>query len=249
MKIAIDIGHNVLCTNGRHDIGATGHAQEDDLTNEVGELVISKLEKLGHTVVRTLPASASSVSNSLYQRVTTANLSKADIFASIHFNAFNALAYGTETFAKSSSGAAIGSAINAEICKLGFYNRGVKRANFYVLSRTSMPAVLIECCFIDSAKDMLLFDSKKMSDAIVKGLVGELPPNISFEKANLQIKHQTWLKPSTEQSSKIPLNKLRRVLPGYYPINYLGAEEGHYQIQYQGADYFVYSGHAKIVGL
>jgi N-acetylmuramoyl-L-alanine amidase len=37
-----------------------------------------------------------------------------------------------------------------------------------------MPGILIECCFIDSAKDMKLFNSESMANAIVKGLTGKL---------------------------------------------------------------------------
>ena len=247
MKIAVDIGHNVLCSNGKHDIGASGFAQEDDLTLEVGELVISKLEQLGHIVVNTLPNQAHSVSDSLKQRVNTANWAKADLFISIHFNAFYGKAWGTEAFAISSAGAGIAQSITNKIYQLGFFNRGVKRANFYVLTQTKMPAVLVECCFIDNYKDMQIFNSAEMANAIVSGLVGELPPNIRSNPATLKITHQTWLKPSTEQSSTIPHHQLKSLPPGEYSINFLGFEEQHYLVQYKNSDYFVYSGHAEIL--
>jgi N-acetylmuramoyl-L-alanine amidase len=37
-----------------------------------------------------------------------------------------------------------------------------------------MPAILIECCFIDSAKDMQLYDGEAMASAIVTGLTGKV---------------------------------------------------------------------------
>jgi N-acetylmuramoyl-L-alanine amidase len=38
-----------------------------------------------------------------------------------------------------------------------------------------MPAILVECCFIDSSKDMNLFNAEAMANAIVKGLTGKVP--------------------------------------------------------------------------
>ncbi|MEY3222027.1 MAG: hypothetical protein RLZZ203_883, partial [Cyanobacteriota bacterium] len=62
-----------------------------------------------------------------------------------------------------------------EIVKLGFFNRGVKSgSHLYVLRRTNMPGILIEGCFIDSAKDMQLYDSEAMANAIVAGLTGKV---------------------------------------------------------------------------
>ncbi|MBD0389332.1 MAG: peptidoglycan-binding protein, partial [Nostoc sp. C3-bin3] len=55
-------------------------------------------------------------------------------------------------------------------------NRGVKSgSHLYVLKNTDMPAILVECCFIDSQKDMNLFEPEAMANAIVKGLTGKLP--------------------------------------------------------------------------
>lgn len=82
MKIGIDLGHGV-----NPDIGAEGNINEETIINEVGEKVISKLELLGHTVVRLRPNSATSVSNSLNQRYTKANNNNVDICVSIHANA------------------------------------------------------------------------------------------------------------------------------------------------------------------
>jgi N-acetylmuramoyl-L-alanine amidase len=63
-----------------------------------------------------------------------------------------------------------------EIVALGFNSRGVKNgAHLYVIRNTSAPAILVECCFCDSRRDMDLFDPEKMANAIVKGLTGQLP--------------------------------------------------------------------------
>lgn len=170
MKFGLDIGHN--CPP---DSGAKGIKSENKLTMEVGNKVIAKLENLGHTVIACKPNSASTVNQSLGSRCEKANSNRVDIFVSIHFNAFNGQANGTEVFAISDAGKKVAQKVLDEIVKLGFFNRGVKSgSHLYVLRRTNMPGILIECCFIDSAKDIQLYDGETMANAIVAGLTGKV---------------------------------------------------------------------------
>ncbi|WP_138502794.1 N-acetylmuramoyl-L-alanine amidase [Nostoc sp. PA-18-2419] len=171
MKFGIDSGHN--CPP---DTGARGIKVEDNLTLDVGNRVIPKLRALGHEVVVCKPNSASTVRESLSKRCATANNSNVDIYVSIHFNSFNGQANGTEVFATSDTGRKIAKPVLDEIVKLGFFNRGVKSgSHLFVLKNTDMPAILVECCFVDSAKDMNLFNAEAMANAIVKGLTGKVP--------------------------------------------------------------------------
>jgi len=171
MKFGIDIGHNAP-----PDTGAVGLAKEDDLTRDVGKRVISKLEALDHNVVNCTPSWATSVLDSLRKRVNAANTSRVDIYVSIHFNSFNSRANGAEVFATSSAASRLARPVLDSIVALGFYNRGVKNgSHLYVLKNTYMPAILIECCFLDSPRDMELFNAELMANAIVKGLVGTTP--------------------------------------------------------------------------
>ena len=170
MKFGLDIGHN--CPP---DSGAEGIKSENKLTMEVGNKVIAKLENLGHTVIACKPNSARTVNQSLGSRCEKANSNRVDIFVSIHFNAFNGQANGTEVFAISDAGKKVAQKVLDEIVKLGFFNRGVKSgSHLYVLRRTNMPGILIECCFIDSAKDIQLYDGETMANAIVAGLTGKV---------------------------------------------------------------------------
>lgn len=166
MKFGIDIGHNC-----HPDGGAVGIKAENALNVEVGTKVIAKLKKLGHEVVECKPKEANSVSHSLWQRVNTANAACVDLYVSIHFNAFNRNAHGTEVFAISPTGRKYAFQVLEQICKLGFFNRGVKNGSkLLVVKNTKAPAILIECCFCDSKRDMDLFDAEKMATAIVEGL-------------------------------------------------------------------------------
>lgn len=73
-------------------------------------------------------------------------------------------------YAISPRGRSIAQSVLSKIVDLGFRNRGVKNKGFYVLRNTKAPAILIEGCFIDSQRDMNLFNAEKMATAIVKGL-------------------------------------------------------------------------------
>lgn len=165
-RIAIDIGHNVA-----YDSGATGFVQEDVLTKEVGVLVSKKLRDLGYNVIDVLPTNASSVRNSLIQRAECSNLNEADKFISIHFNKFNGDAHGSEIYYYKENSKELAQNVLNNIVDLGFYNRGVKTANFYVIKNTIAPSILIEGCFVDNAGDMNLYNSDKISTAVVNGII------------------------------------------------------------------------------
>ena len=166
MKIALDIGHN--CPP---DTGAVGIESEDTLTEAVGNALAVKLKAQGHQIILCCPPKASSVSDSLSKRVAIANIANADLFVSIHFNAFNKKAHGTEVFTGSSRGQSVAKKVVNAIAALGFRNRGVKDGgHLFVLKHTKMPAILVECCFIDSPDDMKIFNTAKMAEAIAAGI-------------------------------------------------------------------------------
>ena len=243
MRFAIDIGHNAPS----RDTGAVGIKREDDLTKAVGEKLIKILRDAGHIVVRCAPSACVSVNQSLKHRVDTANNSQADLFVSIHFNAANFRAYGSEIYAISRTGAAIAQSVLTEICQLGFFNRGVKRANFYVLKYTSMPAILVECCFCDSQKDMAIFNAAQMAEAIASGLIGDLPENAN-DYRTLTVNEDTLLKKSTEQSSVLMPDEMQLIKAGTYKLlNALPEEEGHYLVKINNTqEWFIFAGHSQL---
>lgn len=112
--------------------------------------------------------------------VATANELDADIFISLHCNAFNEQAKGTEclVFAKGSYAEDLANAIqNQIISSLGTVDRGVKeRPDLAVLKGTKMPAVLVEMAFIDNADDCSKLISKQddFARAIARGVTDYL---------------------------------------------------------------------------
>ena len=168
--LAIDIGHNVP-----YDTGAVGIRKEDELNRLVGNALISKLRGRGIKVVNCTPGTARSLNDSLYQRVKIANNSGATLFVSIHHNACPG-GYGAEVLCIKNNyqgglSTKVGEAILNELSSIGLRNRGVKdRRDLYVINNTSMPALIVECAFVDSSLDMANYNPEKTAAAIYKGI-------------------------------------------------------------------------------
>ncbi|MCA1992266.1 MAG: N-acetylmuramoyl-L-alanine amidase [Coleofasciculus sp. S288] len=251
MKFGIDIGHN--CSPDTGAVGVSGK-REDDLTKAVGTLLMKKLAAAGHSVINCTPTTAATVGESLRKRVNKANANSVDIFVSIHFNAFNGQANGTEVFAISNTSKAIARTVLNEIVKLGVKNKGVKSTPFFVIKNTQMPAILVECCFCDSKVDMDRFDAEKMAEAIKDGLIGESDEDEPKPDKDyvLKITKPTVLKPSTEQSSELSKDTLVDIGIGGYPILDFRYEERHYWVKWidkskgNRDEHFVFDEYGKI---
>jgi N-acetylmuramoyl-L-alanine amidase len=91
----------------------------------------------------------------LDHRVGRANAQRRAIFVSIHFNSARRRgANGIETFYASARARKLASLIQRYAMKTtSGENRGIKRAKFYVLRRSRIPAVLIECGFLTNPGD------------------------------------------------------------------------------------------------
>jgi N-acetylmuramoyl-L-alanine amidase len=249
MKFGIDIGHNCPPDTGAKGIAKT----EDRLTQDVGNRLMKKLSAAGHSVINCTPNTAATVGESLRKRVDKANANQVDLFVSIHFNAFNGKANGTEVFAISNTAKAIAQSVLNEIVKLGFKKRGVKNTPFFVLKNTSMPAILIECCFCDSTADMSRFDAEQMAEAIKVGLIGDSDDTSVIQPGTLKITTKTVLKPSTEQASELPPATLVEIDLGDYPVLDFRYEERHYWVKFPNKnlgdrdEHFVFDGHGKVI--
>lgn len=110
----------------------------------------------------------------------TANDWGAEIFVSLHCNAFNQHAQGTEclVFSKFTESEQLAKAIQAQIVSsLGTVDRGIKeRSDLIVLKCTAMPAVLVEMAFIDNEDDCLKLMQKQdeFAAAIARGVTDYL---------------------------------------------------------------------------
>ena len=172
MKVFLNAGH---APNGNPDPGACGFGlRECDVAKNVADLVEKYLTTAGVEVVGCLQ------SDSLHEVVSASNNSDADVFISIHCNACNGAANGTEVwyFYGSGAGEILANCIQNQIVDaLGTVDRGVKGAKpgvngLYVLSNTDAVAVLVELAFIDHAGDAQLLREQQdeFARAIARGV-------------------------------------------------------------------------------
>jgi N-acetylmuramoyl-L-alanine amidase len=174
MKLSFDAGHN--CTP---DIGATGIRQEDNLTKEVVGLIVPKLRQLGHTVTDCTPYGQvfGSVADSLQFRCDKANASGSEFHGCIHFNQGGGK--GVEVYTVSEKGREYAEKICTEIEALGYTNRGAKDgSHLYVVNRTNMTCVLVECSFVDSEEDMNRYNANNIANAIIEAITGSASTDI-----------------------------------------------------------------------
>jgi len=182
-RIAIDPGH------GGSDSGAIGPTgiMEKSVTMRVSRELKRLLEAEGATVILTRTgdtevsekgASATSVEE-LQARCDVANQAKADIFLSIHADAFtNREVKGTTAYyyaqGTKQSKQLADSVRTALIDAIGTVDRGTQSCNFYVVKHTDMPAILVEISFISNPDEEKMMNSetgiKKIAQGIADGI-------------------------------------------------------------------------------
>lgn len=166
-KVYIDQGHNPRNPNA----GAEGNGlREQDITYEIGSILASLLNSnpsYEARLSRNSPTEQLGTSNasSLAARVRDANEWGADIFLSLHTNAYtNPSASGVESFSYrvDSNGFRLAEDVAEELSLItGLENRGTfARPSLYVLRRTQMPAALIEMGYITNPGDAALMSEQ-----------------------------------------------------------------------------------------
>src|SRR6059058_6709041 len=171
MTVVIDAGH------GGHDRGGIPGQRiaEKVMTLDVAQRLRNVLQASGYRVVMTRD---SDVFVPLGTRVAIANSYRNAIFVCIHFNATKrAGASGIETYFYSRDSLPLASAIHYFVTGgAPSANRGVRRRGYYVLRRTSVPAVLVECGFLTNPTEAAYAQSasyrQKLAEEIAAGIRG-----------------------------------------------------------------------------
>jgi N-acetylmuramoyl-L-alanine amidase len=178
MRIAISSGH------GKHIRGARGNPvppqlDERDQNVRVVDQVYSDLQKAGVGVVKFHDDVSTSQNENLNRIVNWHNAQSRDIDCSVHFNAFDHSAHGTEVLYVSQS--TLAKKVCDAICAAGgFTNRGAKyNGGLAFLNGTNKPAILIETCFCDHTGDSNAYNQKfaAICEAIAESISGEQVPD------------------------------------------------------------------------
>ena len=171
--ICIDAGH------ADKEYGAVFDNIEEDIINwEIGRRVYEKLVFAGQRAVLTRKHLWDKPS--LVMRAKIANTSKANVFVSIHCNAYwDDQVYGIETihFKDSQNGKRLAGMIQkAVILETGGHDRGIfERSDLTVLKKTAMTAVIVECGFLSNHHEntalMMASYQNDIAVGITKGIL------------------------------------------------------------------------------
>ncbi|WP_201321168.1 N-acetylmuramoyl-L-alanine amidase [Pseudanabaena sp. lw0831] len=170
--IFVDAGH------GGNDPGAVANGiQEKDVVLPISLKLGQALQSMGYTVYYTR---TNDVEIDLEPRVAAAERINADVFVSVHANALapgNSGISGIETYHSRNStvGRELASYVHSQIISgTGAIDRSVRGSGFYVVAKTSMPAILVETGYVTNPTEARNLSSpdyqKRMADAIARGI-------------------------------------------------------------------------------
>jgi len=187
-KVFLGVGH------GGKDPGAVGNGfHESDLNLSIALACQAELVRHGVTVGM---SRTKDENDDLIEEINECNAFNPDLALDIHNNAGGG--DGAEAFYHHGGGTGkiLAENILAEIVKLGQNSRGAKiRKNdngddwYGWIRMTNAPAVIVECAFIDNAKDIQIIDTaeeqKAMGIALAKGILKTLGIEYQEEKKTL----------------------------------------------------------------
>jgi N-acetylmuramoyl-L-alanine amidase len=178
MRFVISSGH------GKFIRGAEGILDEVHEARRVVERTADLLRNMDVDVVTFHDDVSTTQSENLERIVSYHNSQVRDVDISVHFNAYEPTTkpMGTEVLYVSQPDLAEELSY-AMATSMGLPDRGGKyRSDLYFLNETSMPALLIETCFVDSEADAVAYRNNFniLCQTIAQTIVGE-PPDIITE--------------------------------------------------------------------
>lgn len=178
--ITLDAGH------GGSDPGAIGSdgTKEKNITLPITKMLKEILEDKGAKVYMTRTTDVdvfgpnASDAEELQARVNVGEKYNSDMFVSLHINSSvnkNVGGFSTYYYPKTDNDLRLAQNIQNKLAaNFGVDDLGVRQANFYVIKRISMPAVLVEMCFISNEKELTLMKGqwfqKKTARLIAEGI-------------------------------------------------------------------------------
>ena len=199
ITVVIDAGH------GGHDRGGIPGQRiaEKDINLDVAQRLRNVLSSKGYRVVMTRD---SDVFVPLGTRVAIANSYRNAIFVCIHFNATGRRgASGIETYFYSHDSLPLASAIHYYVAGgAPSDNRGVRRRGYYVLRRTNIPAVLVECGFLTNPTEAAYAQSasyrQKLAEEIAAGVRGRNSVGSGFSTTRVATAESIPMQPYIDQT-------------------------------------------------
>ena len=209
--VVIDAGHG-----GQDRGGIPGQTiAEKDMTLDVAQRLKRVLTSNGYRIVMTRD---SDVFVPLAGRVAIANSYPNAIFVCIHFNSARRMgAGGIETYFYSRDSLPLASAIHYFVAGgAPSSNRGVRRRGFYVLRKTNIPAVLVECGFLTNPTEAAYAQTvpyrQKLAEEIAAGVRGRNSVTSALTTTRVATSESIPLQPYIDQTkvAKSERNRSKR---------------------------------------
>jgi N-acetylmuramoyl-L-alanine amidase len=207
--VVIDAGH------GGFDRGGIPgqRVSEKDMTLDVARRLKGVLAASGYRVVMTRD---SDVFVPLGTRTAIANSNRNAIFVSVHFNsATRRGASGIETYFYRRDSLALASAIHHYVVGgAPSSSRGVRRRGYFVLRKTSIPAVLVECGFLTNPTEAGYAQNasyrQKLAEEIAAGVRSRGSVGSSFSTTRVATDETIPLQPYMDQTRVTTRSKKSR---------------------------------------
>jgi N-acetylmuramoyl-L-alanine amidase len=180
--VVLDAGH------GGNDPGAVrGDVQEKEVTLQIIAKLKKVLESKGARIVLTR---SDDTFVSLEDRVKITNTVSPNLFLSVHINSLESTSniYGIETYFQTDQSRPLADRVHSSLVSgLGAPDRSVRKARFYVINHTPIPAILAEVGYITNKaeRDRLISSDyqQKVASALARGVMlylQDVKPQNSF---------------------------------------------------------------------
>lgn len=180
-SIMLDPGH------GGKDPGATyKNLKEKDLALRIGKGIKDTLSN--NKDIRILLTRDTDRFIDLTSRTLKANMENVNLFISLHHNAGGGTGFESYIFKTSKNKTTyeiqsiLHQSMKSFLIENKIIDRGAKKANFLVLRKTYMPAILIESLFLDTVQDFNLLNEEKFIKAYIEELSETILKIIEFMK-------------------------------------------------------------------
>lgn len=233
-KVFIGVGH------GGTDPGACANDfKEKDLNLSIATYCRDALMANGIEVEM---SRTTDVSDTLNGKVARCNAYNPDVAIDIHHNAGGGNGFEAYYHYKGGNGLVLAGKIEDEVLEIGQNSRGLKtKLNssgtdyFGFIRTTNMPAVIVECAFMDTLSDIEIVSTeekrKVFAIAIAKGVLNYFGKTYAEESANSS-------ENSTSSSSTTSDDALYKVQVGAYSVKE-NAEKVLEQLESEGYDVYL----------
>lgn len=227
MRIAVTAGHNVYI--GKYfDPGAVNPPiTEADITKETVALLIQLLERQGNIVLDATPygETFNDSRSSHVERCKRVDAFDADIYIDVHINAGGGTGVEVWVHNMNSKSVPFAKQICENISKdMLLANRGVKaKPDFWSVSLTTKPALIVEGCFIDNNADMEKLTPLKYATAIAKAF-GEIKEEIPILSEEVLYRVQVGAYKVKSNAEKLLSDLNKAGFSGFISEEVLGVE-------------------------